>query len=605
MGVPITALVFDRLSPEARQVAMKAAKTYLGDKKETPNYMGVFGIDLSLKSYTPFTRNVEELRKGIDGIDSRASASFGIDKDRLKAVQQQADSAQNATDSAAASGGSGMGSSGATAQLADMEARMLTGFEVLERDQAGYSQVNSLYAIIEAMKRLPGRKSIVLFSEGVSIPPAVQRLFLGVIDAANRANVSIYTMDAAGLRATSTQAEIRDEVNAAGDRNLNPRRNNVVNAPMTKGLEKNEDVLKQDPHTGLGELAQSTGGLLFENTNNLRQGFERIDTDLRNYYLVGYTPANPTYDGKFRNIVVKVKRPGVTIAARKGYFAVRDTGGAPVNTWEAPALAALDARPVPNAFPFRASALVFPASDKPGLIPVIVNLKTAPMSFLTTEDQKGFKSDFAIITRFVDSQGKVVRKVSQHYEMAGGPEQLEIAKNSDVIFYREPILPPGVYTMETIVFDNPSKKASVRFATVEVRKVDPAKLRLSTLVLVDRGEKVREDEPKEGPLYVKDVLIYPNLSGEVNKAAKQLGFYFTLYPATAGPAPQAVLELMQNGKALAQVPLPLDPADATGRIQQVGRVPLDALEPGTYELRVVVQQGTQQVFNSAMVHIAG
>jgi len=608
LGVPITALVFDRLSPEARQVAMKAAKTYLGDKKETPNYMGVFGIDLSLKSYTPFTRSAEELRKGIDTIDSRASASFGIDKDRLKAVQQAADAAQNATDSAAAgagAGGSGMGSSGATAQLADMEARMLTGFEVLERDQAGYSQVNSLYAMIEAMRRMPGRKSIVLFSEGVSIPPAVQRLFLGVIDAANRANVSIYTMDAAGLRAESEQRKMADDINARGNRALNPGRNNTVNAPMTKELEKNEDVLRQDPHTGLGELAQSTGGLMFENTNSLRQGFERIDTDMRNYYLVGYTPSNPTYDGKFRNIEVKVKRSGVTLASRKGYFAVRDTGGAPVNTWEAPALAALDARPVPNAFPFRASALVFPASDKPGLVPVVVNLKTAPMSFLTTEDQKGFKSDFAIITRFVDSQGKVVRKVSQHYEMAGGPEQLEIAKNSDVIFYREPVLPPGVYTMETIVFDNPTKKASVRFATVEVRKVDPAKLRLSTLVLVDRGEKVREDEPKEGPLYVKDVLIYPNLSGEVNKAAKQLGFYFTLYPATAGPAPQAVLELMQNGKALAQVPLPLDPADTTGRIQQVGRVPLDALEPGTYELRVVVQQGTQQVFNSAMVHIAG
>ena len=61
---------------------------------------------------------------------------------------------------------------------------------------------------------------------------------------------------------------------------------------MMKALEKNEDVLRQDPHTGLGELAQSTGGLLFENTNNLRQGFERIDSDLRNYYLVGYTPTN-------------------------------------------------------------------------------------------------------------------------------------------------------------------------------------------------------------------------------------------------------------------------------------------------------------------------
>ena len=66
------------------------------------------------------------------------------------------------------------------------------------------------------MRSLPGRKSILLFSEGVAIPPAVHRLFLGVIDAANRANVSIYTMDAAGLRAESEQAKIRDEVNKAG-----------------------------------------------------------------------------------------------------------------------------------------------------------------------------------------------------------------------------------------------------------------------------------------------------------------------------------------------------------------------------------------------------
>jgi hypothetical protein len=167
-------------------------REYLGDKKETANFMGVFGIDLSLKAYVPFTRNAEELRKGVDSIENRASASFGIDRDRLETVQRAAEAAQNSTDSAAASagsGGSGMGSSGATAQLASMEARMLNGFEVLERDEAGYSQVNALHAMIGAMRSLPGRKSILLFSEGVAIPPAVQRLFLGVIDAANRANV--------------------------------------------------------------------------------------------------------------------------------------------------------------------------------------------------------------------------------------------------------------------------------------------------------------------------------------------------------------------------------------------------------------------------------
>ena len=116
-------------------------------------------------------------------------------------------------------------------------------------------------------------------------------------------------------------------------------------------------MLRQDPATGLGDLASGTGGQLFQNTNNLRQGFERIESDLRNYYLIGYTPTNATYDGKFRNIEVQLKRGGLTVAARKGYFAVRHTGGAPVTTWEAPALAALDRRPVPNAFPVRAAAL--------------------------------------------------------------------------------------------------------------------------------------------------------------------------------------------------------------------------------------------------------
>ena len=160
---------------------------------------------------------------------------------------------------------------------------------------------------------------------------------------------------------------------------------------------------------------------------------------------------------------MKVKRPGVTVAARKGYFAVRDTGGAPVNTWEAPALAALDRRPVPNAFPIRAGALQFPGERQPGLVPVVVDLKTAPMSFPTAEDQKSFKSDFAIVVRFLGSKNEVVKKVGQHYEMAGELDKLDIAKNSEVLFYREPELPPGVYTMETIVYDNPSGKASVRY----------------------------------------------------------------------------------------------------------------------------------------------
>jgi len=151
----------------------------------------------------------------------------------------------------------------------------------------------------------------------------VQRLFVAVISNANRANVSIYTMDAAGLRAESEQARIRDQVNDAGKRGLTSYASSSGgggNEPLMKGLERNEDALRQDPHTGLGELAQSTGGQLFENTNNLRTGFERLESDLRNYYLVGYTPSNDAYDGRFRTIEVRVKRPGLKVYARDGYY---------------------------------------------------------------------------------------------------------------------------------------------------------------------------------------------------------------------------------------------------------------------------------------------
>ena len=97
---------------------------------------------------------------------------------------------------------------------------MTEAFDALERDEQGYSTVNGLFAIIGAMRRCPAARASCSSPKGIAIPPAVHRLFLGVIDAANRANVSIYTMDAAGLRTESEQAKIRDQVNQAGKRGL-------------------------------------------------------------------------------------------------------------------------------------------------------------------------------------------------------------------------------------------------------------------------------------------------------------------------------------------------------------------------------------------------
>jgi VWFA-related protein len=601
----VTAFVFDRLTPESRKLAVKAAQNYFGTKEDAPGYVGIFSVDLGLAPFAPFTRDVHVLRAALNKMAERATADYGGKDARDKAAQleQQADAASQTTaqqESSAGRGGSNVGTGAGDAMLAQMQADMIRDFDALERDQMGYATTDALFAVIEQMRHLPGRKAIVLFSEGLALPPAVQRLFLGVTDAANRANVAIYTMDAAGLRAESEQASIRDQVNRAGSGGGGILGGGKTGGgALTKSLENNEDVLRQDPRYGLSGLAKDTGGTAFDSTNNLRQGFDRIDSDQHNYYLLGYTSTNDKLDGKFRTIDVKVTRPGVTVSSRKGYFAVRETGGTPVNSWEAPALGLLEATPVPNAFPVRAGSFLFPESARPGLAPVIVDFKMTPLSFFDSGDGKTYASDFAVVVRYLDEQNNVVTKVSQYYNVKGPLAELERAKQGEVVFYREPNLRPGVYTMETIVYDNPSGKASVRVATVDVPKVDVAALRVSSLILTGRAERVSEqDRRKDNPLLVNDVLIYPNLGEPVSKSAKELGFYFSVYPAR-GAAAAAVLDLLTNGKPIGQLPLTLGSADPSGRIQQTGRLPIDQLAPGTYELHVIVSQGATRIARTA------
>ena len=143
----------------------------------------------------------------------------------------------------------------------------------------------------------------------------------------------------------------------------------------------------------------------------------------------------------------------------------------------------------------------------------------------------------------------------------------------------------------------------MRLSTVEVPKTE-AGLRMSSLVLVSRGDKVPEKDRRAGnPLLVKDVVLYPNLGEAVRKTSKEVGFYFAVYPAQGGLAPESVIELQQDGKAVARLPMPLAAPDASGRIQQVGRLPLDQIAAGTYELRALVKQGSEQLFRSTMLRI--
>ena len=128
------------------------------------------------------------------------------------------------------------------------------------------------------------------------------------IAAATRANVAIYGVDPRGLGAgTDDLIEVQDMPTT--------RRSNLGTAAFY-----NEVRLGQD---NLRVLSSETGGFAVVNQNDFATGFERLVADNSAYYLLGYYSTNERRDGRFRKIEVKVRQPGLTVRARKGYVAAR------------------------------------------------------------------------------------------------------------------------------------------------------------------------------------------------------------------------------------------------------------------------------------------
>jgi VWFA-related protein len=133
--------------------------------------------------------------------------------------------------------------------------------------------------------------------------------FRELFEKANRGNVSFYTVYPRGL--------------AVFDSPIGPRRPPPIAGPgETRG---NHDTPTTDSesltsrHNSLRELADNTDGLAVVNTNAIEKAMQRIVSDLTSYYLLGYYSSNTKLDGRFREITVRVKRPGVRVRARRGY----------------------------------------------------------------------------------------------------------------------------------------------------------------------------------------------------------------------------------------------------------------------------------------------
>jgi tetratricopeptide (TPR) repeat protein len=147
---------------------------------------------------------------------------------------------------------------------------------------------------------MPGPKTIVFLSEGFVILD-MENALRDATGIANRAGAHFYTIDARGL-GRGRGSSIIDQKTA------------VDSAGAFGSFDAQED--------GTNALAVDTGGIAIRNENNIGRALDEIQQDAATYYVIGYTPSNQTFDGKFRRIDVMVTRSDLKVRARRGYLAL-------------------------------------------------------------------------------------------------------------------------------------------------------------------------------------------------------------------------------------------------------------------------------------------
>ena len=124
-----------------------------------------------------------------------------------------------------------------------------------------------------------------------------------LVDEANRAQVSVYTVDARGLMGDAPPARSRTPARLARSGAAQEAQRRAVRAP--------QEILRS--------IADGTGGTASVNTNDLARGMQAAAKDARGYYLLAYAPPAGRKEGRYYPIEVKIARPGLHLRYRRGY----------------------------------------------------------------------------------------------------------------------------------------------------------------------------------------------------------------------------------------------------------------------------------------------
>ena len=468
--------------------------------------------------------------------------------------------------------------------------------ELGDRVQA-FDSLYGLLAIARSLEAVRGRKSILYFAEAREVSTSVTGVYDTTIGEANRANVTIHTVDTRGLRAQrpggrSAFDEMIGSFSASGGTRAADIDGRVVIPQAGDTTDVMADYGLTNPLQGsfLKHLAHDTGGLAIADTNDLGLGLGRVVEELGQYYEVVYAPPNPVPDGRFRRIEARVSRRGVDVRTRSGYFATpaASTG---LLAYEMPLLAALGAKAPSHDFGHHASVLHFGVNGREREALFLAQVPLSDVRFAPDEARGVYRAHLTLLGLVKDEAGRPVARITHDWPIEGPLTEKDRVRRASTVFRRAMTLPAGRYTLETAVQDRETGALSVERSGFAIAEAPPGGLALGSLSIVRRAEAAAGPDAAD-PLRVAGVVIHPELGPpQLTRSMPEIPLFLPVYPSLAATAPEIHIELLRDGQPVAQARPPLPAPEPDGRIAGIFGLPAKPLAPGRYEIVATVRQG--------------
>jgi len=464
--------------------------------------------------------------------------------------------------------------------------------------------LGALNYVVRGLRELPGRKSVMFISESFRLPrqrlerrgslqqPAdrVSDSLRRLIELANRSAVVIYSMDPRGI--VVPMLEAADNLGAL---NWQER---------IDALRLRQGQLA-DAQSNLDYLAQQTGGFLVGGSNDLSRGIRRVLDDQNGYYLIGYVPAESTFQriaGRFafHKTSIKLKRDGLKVRTRGGFLGVTDEEARPARLTPLQQLTAAVTSPFTSGDVHLKLTSLFGNDKQSGyFVRSLLHIDARDLKF--SDETEGWRNagiDVAAIA-FGDN-GTVVEQSTQTYTLSVRAHNLDQVLRSGLVYeINLPLKKAGAYQLRTAVRDTNSEKIGSANQYIEVPDLNKGRAVLSAIAL--GGNDLLVDLNR--PAYSDDARAKDEVRAEAGPAVRRLrpgsdlNYAFGLYNAKvdgATNAPRLLIQarLFRDGKLVYQgepMPLRLNPQADWKRISVVGSMKLaKSAQPGDHVFQVVI-----------------